>query len=182
MIRNILYAADLGIYTPYMLQHVLTLATHYRARVTILHVVEPMSLIANAVVKEYMPQHIQQQLQHGGLERILRGIRTRIVAALADDLIDGNQGLRNINDVRVVCGKPADVILSEAAHIGADLIVLGRSGHRRGAESVLGSVASRVLQRARVPVYMVPMASAPGVNDVDPIPAMRHARGGGGHG
>lgn len=165
MIRNILFAADLGVYTPYMLQHVLGLAEQYRAQVTVLHAVEPMSLFANAVVKQYMPELTRRELEHGGVDRILMGIRSRILAALADEIIDGSQGLVFVNDVRVVCGRPADVILTEAAHHGADLIVMGRSGGHSPGSAWVGSVAGRVLQLARVPVYLVPMASSPASND-----------------
>lgn len=41
MIRSMLYATDLGIYAPYVLQHALALARTFNAELYVIHVVEP---------------------------------------------------------------------------------------------------------------------------------------------
>lgn len=52
-------------------------------------------------------------------------------------------------------GSPADHVVQLAAHLDADLIVVGTHG-RRGLERILlGSVAERVARLARCPVYVV---------------------------
>jgi len=71
--------------------------------------------------------------------------------------MDGQQGLSQIRDVRVVAGKPVEVILQEARHCDADLIILGSHGQDTSSPHLLGSVTSRVLQTSRVPIYMVPL-------------------------
>jgi len=55
----------------------------------------------------------------------------------------------------VLHGDPADQIVQEARNTGADMIVMGR--HSEGAPNpwVLGSVAERVLRKARCPVVVV---------------------------
>ena len=63
-------------------------------------------------------------------------------------------------ETRVLIGDPADVIVSYAERIGADLIVMashGRSGIGRWA---MGSVADRVLRGAHCPVLIVRGQSA----------------------
>jgi nucleotide-binding universal stress UspA family protein len=53
-------------------------------------------------------------------------------------------------------GPPADQILSRAATTGAELIVMGSHGRSGFKKVLLGSVAERVVQRARCPVLVVP--------------------------
>jgi nucleotide-binding universal stress UspA family protein len=47
-----------------------------------------------------------------------------------------------------------DVLLSRAADLGADLIVMGAYGHSRVREMVLGGVTRHILQHMTVPVLM----------------------------
>lgn len=51
-------------------------------------------------------------------------------------------------------GKPAAEILQVAAEVGADLIVVGEQGPRRGVGALLGSTAERVLFDSPVPVLV----------------------------
>ena len=52
-------------------------------------------------------------------------------------------------------GFPPEVILAEAAAVGADLIAMGTHGRTGFAHLVLGSTAERVVQRASCPVLTV---------------------------
>jgi nucleotide-binding universal stress UspA family protein len=58
--------------------------------------------------------------------------------------------------VRVRQGVPADEIIAEAIHSGADLIVVSTRGHGMLDRLLLGSTTERVLRRASVPVVVVP--------------------------
>lgn len=51
-------------------------------------------------------------------------------------------------------GSPAEELLSEAEK-GYDMMVLGSHGKGKVHEFILGSVASKILQRSRVPVLVV---------------------------
>ena len=48
----------------------------------------------------------------------------------------------------------SDVILEEALHFGADLIVMGSHGHSGLREALLGSVAKEVIRNSTVPVLL----------------------------
>ncbi|HEX6493073.1 MAG TPA: universal stress protein [Candidatus Dormibacteraeota bacterium] len=54
----------------------------------------------------------------------------------------------------VACGEPAEVIVSLAREVGADLIVVGNRGVRR----LIGSVPRQVSRRAPCSVLIVPTA------------------------
>ena len=54
MIRSILYATDLGLYAPYVLQHALALTRAFNASLYVVHAVEPMGLFAESVLQTYL--------------------------------------------------------------------------------------------------------------------------------
>lgn len=65
------------------------------------------------------------------------------------------QGVEAEVDAR--SGDAKDVILSSAAHHGADLVVLGRRGAGRARRLLMGSVTRAVLAQSTVPVTVVPL-------------------------
>ncbi len=67
--------------------------------------------------------------------------------------------------------EPYEGILREAEAWGADLLVLGRSGHRGLGRALLGSQAEHVLEFARLPVVVVP--ESPRAHTQGPLPEPR---------
>lgn len=157
MIKRILYASDLGLYGPYMMQHVVTLAERYGAQVVVVHAVEPLGVFADAVLETYVEPDLVRDLKDRGLMEVMSTIRGQVMEAFEDEFVEGLVDKSCIEDVVVKRGGPADVILKEADQRNVDLIVIG--SHSEGDEhaTMLGSVASKVLQLSRVPVYMIPM-------------------------
>jgi nucleotide-binding universal stress UspA family protein len=74
----------------------------------------------------------------GGL---LRGLAQRMLENVAGDL----EGLET--EIHTGVGDPAEVIISTADEVGADLIVVGSKG-LRGTRRVLGSVPNSVAHKA----------------------------------
>ena len=157
MIQTILFATDLGIHTPYLLHHVNALAAQHRARVVVLHVIEQGGQLNDAVLASYLSAEQRNEFQEHGIKRITASVKSRIVDLLEEEFIEGQEGLLQVRDVRVVPGKPVDVIVREASACRADLIIMGSHGPNTVTPNILGSVTSRVLQMSRVPVYMVPL-------------------------
>jgi nucleotide-binding universal stress UspA family protein len=157
MIQTILFATDMGLHTHYLLHHVNTLASLHGAKVIVVHAIEPPGHLGDAVVQSYLCSDTQKEFEQEGISRIIDGVKGRIVDVLEEEFIDGQQGLSKIRDVRVIAGKPVDVILQEASDCNADMIILGSHGEENATPNVLGSVTSRILQMSRVPVYMVPL-------------------------
>lgn len=58
-------------------------------------------------------------------------------------------------NVRVVTGHPVRSIVDHAAEIGADLLVVGATGHSTIFERVLGSRADRIVEMASCTVMVV---------------------------
>lgn len=57
--------------------------------------------------------------------------------------------------LKVVEGKPADTILQVAEEAGADVIVMASHKQSRMERTVIGSIASKVVGRADMPVLVV---------------------------
>lgn len=153
---RLLFASDLGVHTPYLLHHVGAIAQPY-GDVVILHVIEPAGYMANAVAGTYLPADIMQELELGGIDRIIDTIKARIIDTLEEEFVDGSVDLSCIRDVRVVPGRAVDMILEQANSLAADLIVIGSHGQATVAPNMLGSVAYKLLQLSRIPVYMIPV-------------------------
>lgn len=92
-------------------------------------------------------------------EAKLRELREEYGNALAK-LADARRAICTIGDVVVREGDPRDVIVEEAKHLPADMIVMGTHGRRGFSRLVLGSVAEDVSRRAHCPVLLVRMKKA----------------------
>ena len=161
MIKTILFASDMGAYTSFLLHHVNTLAEQNNARIVVLHVVEPPSLAAEAMVKACLPQDQQNVFHVASMSQLMGQIKSRIVDMLEDEFIDGQAGLSRIDHVKVISGQPVDAILEQAKAHHADLIVMGSHTQNSTNPNLLGSVTAKVLQLSRIPVYMVPLFRLP---------------------
>jgi nucleotide-binding universal stress UspA family protein len=161
MIKTILFAADMGAYTSFLLHHVNTLAEQNNARIVVLHVIEPPSQVTEAMVKAYLPQEQHNVFNVSGMTNLIGQIKSRLVDLLEDEFMDGQDGLSRVDHVNVVAGHPTETILDQARAHQADMIVMGSHTHNAINPNLLGSVTAKVLQLSRVPVYMVPLFRIP---------------------
>jgi nucleotide-binding universal stress UspA family protein len=157
MIRSMLYATDLGLYAPYVLQHALALAKTFKADLHVVHVVEPMGLFAESVLQSYLAEDVLRELHNEGINTVIEGIESKVLDSFRDELGEDNQDLELIRSVRVVQGDPSNVILEQAQRLEVDLLVVGSHSHGAQGDTPIGRTAARVLQLSEVPVYMVPM-------------------------
>jgi nucleotide-binding universal stress UspA family protein len=140
--RKLLVAVDLSEPSKRVIETALSLARTMDASVELVHVREPFIY---AVAGDYGPSLQQEQALVRWIDREL------------------SQACDEITHNRVPCvttslhGSPAREIVAHAEKIGADLIVIGTHGRGGIAHAVLGSVAERVVQKARRPVLAVPV-------------------------
>ena len=166
MINNILYATDLGLYAPYVLQHVMSLASRHDAQVNAVHAIEPMGVFAESTLSAHMPGQEVQELRRRGFRDVMDSIREQVEHAFEDEFNEGSYDVSLINGIQVVHGKPADVILETASQCNADLIVMG-SCSQASEKPTLGCVASRVLNESSIPVFLVPMVKLQNPQNLD---------------
>ncbi|MDG9927049.1 MULTISPECIES: universal stress protein [Pseudomonas] len=157
MLRSILYATDLGLYAPYVLQHALSLARAFQAELHVVHAVEPLGLFAESVLNTYLDEKTLEELRSKGLTTVMASIEQRVLEGFRDEVGEAQQDMQMIRSVRVAQGDPAQVILEEARKLGVDLLVVGSHSHGAAQDIPLGRTAARLLQLAETPVYLVPM-------------------------
>ncbi|MBP5107832.1 universal stress protein [Pseudomonas protegens] len=157
MIRSMLYATDLGLYAPFVMQHALELARTFNADLHVVHAVEPMGLFAESVLQSYLDEQSLNEFHRQGLNTVMANIEQRVLDSFREELGEGMQDLTLIQSVRVLQGDPSQVILEQAGKLSVDLLIVGSHSHGGGAQTPLGRTATRVLQLAKVPVYLVPL-------------------------
>lgn len=142
--NSVLAAVDFSEASGLVIARAAEFAGAFGARLTILHVVEPIvSYVpvgaAMDVIETAPPPMMEANLdaQRAQLDRLAAGY--------------------NQADTVAVIGLAADEIVSQAAERGADLVVLGSHGHGAIYHLFAGSVVTGVLKRARVPVLVVPI-------------------------
>ena len=158
MIKKVLYATDLSPFTPHMLLHVEALCTHFDARLHVVHAVSPIGELASAVLRSRCSEMVKQEvLRTTHITGLLETIREEIYEIFANSIYSGTQLIERISEIVVAPDSAANLILFEAERSGADLIVVGSHGIESIDGHILGSVAAKVLQLAKVPVFMIPM-------------------------
>ena len=157
-IRTILYATDLGPHSAEVFNHAFSLAKQYGAEIHMVYALEPMSDYAQSLIEILVPPDTLKTLHQDGFEQVNQEMHRRLEKFCEEYLHPEVETV--VTDLRVIEGHPAQVILEEAKRIGADLIVLGSHGQTALGEMFMGSVAHKVLMRARnlrIPVFLVPI-------------------------
>ena len=156
MIRSMLYASDLGVYAPYVMQHALALARTFKADLYVIHVVEPIGLFAESVLQSYLDETALSEWQSKGLSTVMATIEQRVLDSFREEWGEGEQDLQWIRSVKVIQGDPCEVILDQLRKLSVDLLIVGSHSQATGVAVPLGRTAARVLQLSPVPVYLVP--------------------------
>jgi nucleotide-binding universal stress UspA family protein len=146
-IKQILCPIDLSDTSRHALEHAFAFARWYRARVTVLHVLNvPLPMLPPTAV----PVVDVSALPPLRPEDVTEDVR-RFTGST-------NDADPNAADVVVVEGSPVREILRQAEDTRTDLLVMGTHG-RSGFEALfLGSVTEKVLRSTHVPVLSVPPA------------------------
>lgn len=154
--KTILYATDLGDHMRPVFRQAIQLARLQQGRIIVLHVMEPLSGTAQAVVDAYLSQKKREQLQLDGMHKILESMRARLESFCEEELGQSADASPLVSDVIVHMGRAGDEIPRQAMDKEADLIVMGTCSHGLLGRGLLGSTAARVVQTSRVPVLVVP--------------------------
>jgi nucleotide-binding universal stress UspA family protein len=157
MIKRIVFATDLGVLGPYVLCHALELSKQFNAKVDIIHVIEPMGVFAESILDIFLPPKDLEHLRKEGVYDVMNTIKKRISDTMTSEFA-GEDDESFLGDIIVVRGQAADAILEYVDTHNIDIVVMGTHGEHAEVRGGLGSVASKVLQRSSVPVFMVPLA------------------------
>ncbi len=160
MIKKILYATDLSKNSSYAFSYAVDLARTHGATIVVLHSVEPLRDVPYAYAAAGLTE---QQLQEG-MEKERKAERSEIKKRV-DEFCGrtaaymGAPCLELIAKILIPVGYPVEEILETADQEDCDVIVLGTHGKGFLKQAFLGDVAVKVLERARKPVFIVPLPS-----------------------
>jgi nucleotide-binding universal stress UspA family protein len=140
--EHILCPLDFSEFSEKASEYAQSLARHYEARLTLVHVVPPVFSAYPSYVYPDMVNDLYQDLRAHAEEQL------RLFASS-----HSREGVQAVN--KVCEGAVPESILALATAESADLIVMGTHGRQGFDHLLLGSVAEKVLRKARCPVLVV---------------------------
>jgi nucleotide-binding universal stress UspA family protein len=156
-IEKVLYAVDLGENAKQALSMALHLVKTHKAKLILLHVVEPLRSSAMDSVAMYFPQESLKELHERSIEEVKDNIDKQIKDLYSEQI---NSELPDKNfEIHVLSGVPAPTIIKTAVKMDVDLVVMGSHSHGILDNLFLGSVANKVVNRSTKPVLLVPINS-----------------------
>jgi len=141
MYKHILFATELGEESRQVEDKVSSIVKLTGARVSIIHVVEPMpsAYVVGEVGPYYDTHEEQKKVNENALKALSPSVERLGVA---------------ITDVIVGSGRVATEVLLYAQQNDVDLLIVGSHG-RHGFQLILGSTANAILHRAKCDVLAV---------------------------
>lgn len=155
-VKTILYATALGQHSRPVFRFAISLARQYNAKIIFLHVVEPLSSAARAVLETYMSAEAGDRAQKDNMQAVMQQIKVRLQKFCAEEMESSKTDVSKVHELLVVAGDPSEEILRVAEKNHADLIVMGKSTGSVFGSSVMGSVSRRVTRHSKIPVLVVP--------------------------
>ena len=145
MFKHILVPVDGSETSAVGLEKAIELALDQKATLHLLHVVDETVLTQSVIAGGYMSQEVLESFIAGGRSILdAAAARVRLRGVAVDPIL-----------VEDIAETVADVIVSQARKVSADLIVIGTHGRRGVRRLVLGSDAEGVVRLADAPVMLV---------------------------
>jgi nucleotide-binding universal stress UspA family protein len=151
-ISKILYATDLSLNAAYVFRYALSTAEKHDAKIDVLYAIEPAAVMG--LGSKFGSPVVNVQA-------IVKKIKKRIEALADRERKDKASLMKHVSEIRVIEGDPAAVILQAVEDLKPDILIMGTHSKGMIAHTFLGSVAQKVLQRSRIPVYVIPIPDMP---------------------
>ena len=156
-INSILYTTDLSKNSAYAFRYAVNSALNHDAKIHILHVQDRIPASIEAMLKMDSPTESWEEYAENKKKEMKKYIKEKLEAFCRREFKDNPTFLDRVASIEVIDGDPAGEILQKADEIRADMVVMG--SHSKGplAHAFLGGVAEKVLNRIKIPVFIIPM-------------------------
>jgi nucleotide-binding universal stress UspA family protein len=154
-IKKILYATDLSKNARYAFAYAASLANHYDAGITIIHVLEDLSPYGDSLVINIIGESKWQELRKSNERQVLETLKTRLEQFCEDVSNELPECPFIVDEAIVKVGNPAEEILREADTKDYDIVITGAHGHGILAGAMIGSTSRRVVRRCKKPVLVI---------------------------
>ncbi|MFO7983087.1 MAG: universal stress protein [Desulfuromonadales bacterium] len=156
--ENILVTTDFSANSVLAFRHAVMLARHNDATIHMLHVVPEIdssmrSYISAAMGNEKGLDHFEERNDSQARLRL----KDELNRFAREELTDHPEDLERFAGSLVVHGDAVSKILETAETVNSDVIVMGNHGKGAIEHAFLGSVAEKVLNRSRRPVFVIPL-------------------------
>lgn len=144
MVKNILVPLDFSRGSEKVIEKAELYASAFNARIWLIHVTETEpEFIGYQSGPKYIRQGRANEIreEHVHLQQIAHQLRNRNIET----------------EPLLLQGDPADLILQKARNLKCDLIIIGKHGSGGVFDVLLGSVSKQVLNKASIPVLLVPV-------------------------
>jgi nucleotide-binding universal stress UspA family protein len=135
--QNILVPTDLSAASGLALDAAAVLARTFKARVTLLHVLDPLAIPPPGIVPDLSAA---RQLEENVADRMRSAIERHFA------------GVTTVDTALLIDASAAHAICKFATQINADMIVIATHGRTGLAHMLIGSVAEKVVRHAPCPV------------------------------
>ena len=154
--QNILVATDFTENSDHAFKHAVLLARLHEAKIHLLHVVPQVDSSMRSYLSSVMGQKLEDFEKKNEREAHAE-IKEELQTFANTELADHPEDLKRFAGAIVAIGNPVLKILEVADRVNADVIVMGT--HSKGAleHAFLGSVAEKVLQKAKRPTFVIPL-------------------------
>lgn len=153
-IKKILYATDLSQNSAYVFNYALNSAEMHDAKIDILYVAPPI----HDAVPDVMAGYVQYDPNDKSAASLK--IKKRLDDFVQLELKDNPDKVKRVSSIQVIAGNPVVEILDKADELKAEVIIMGTHSKGLIAHTFLGSVATNVLQRTKIPVFIIPIPKA----------------------
>jgi nucleotide-binding universal stress UspA family protein len=156
-ISEILFATDLSENANRAMEYAASLAEAYRARITVLHVIEkvpPNSEMLMTAILGYDNINEYRQKDEEELTKEIKGYLERFCTRIADQVeVECRLMFKSI---LVEPGNAAERIIYHTMTGRYDVLVIGTRGHGLLEEALMGGTSRKVLQGCRIPLLFIP--------------------------
>jgi nucleotide-binding universal stress UspA family protein len=157
-INNILYATDLSKNSAYAFRYAVNSALKHDAKIHIFHVQDTTPASVEAMLKTHSPTESWEGYAENEKKEMKKYIKEKLEAFCRREFNKYNPTLmERVASIEVIDGDPAGKILQKGDEIRADLVVMGTHSKGPLAHAFLGSVAEKVLNRIKIPVFIIPI-------------------------
>ncbi|MCF8049745.1 MAG: universal stress protein [Desulfobacterales bacterium] len=156
-VSHILLATDLSENANLAFSYATSLAVAYGARITVLHVVEKLPPNAELLMASFLEYRDVEEFREKSGEELAARIKARIERFCSDTAAQMPDCRLIFQKVVVEPGNADERIAFHASAVEYDVLVMGSRGHGLIKESLIGGTSRKVLQKVRIPVFLIPL-------------------------
>lgn len=155
--QNILVATDLTPNSANAFRHAVMLARQHNANIHLMHVVAQVDTSMRSYLSSVLGQGRLEELEQKHEQEAYARLKKELTDFAEAELSDHPEDMKRFSGSEVAVGNPVICILAAADKLDADVIVMGTHSKRGLEHAFLGSVAEKVLQKSKRPVFVIPL-------------------------